>query len=58
MLDENIEKLLLLYDDKKDEIEMLKEQVYNFFRLNKALNSGVPSVIHSIKARSKDRGVG
>lgn len=50
-----VEELLNVFDEKLDEIEMLKNQVYDFFRLNKDLNSGMPPVVHSIKARIKDR---
>lgn len=51
-----LEALLAVFDDKLDEIEMLKNQVYDFFRLNKDLNSGLPPAVHSVKARVKDRG--
>jgi len=52
---EHIESLLSIYDSHLDEIEMLKLQVYNFFLLNKDLNSGLPPAVHSVKARVKDR---
>ncbi|MBU0631772.1 RelA/SpoT domain-containing protein [bacterium] len=52
---ESIETLLNIYDDKLDEIKMLKNQVFDFFQLNKELNSGNPSIVHSLKARIKDR---
>jgi len=52
---EQVEELLALFDEKHDEIEMLKRQVYDFFMINKDLNSGVLPIVHSVKARVKDR---
>ncbi len=51
----DIEKILQLFDARYDEIERLKNQVYDFFKSNRKLNSGTPAIIHSLKARVKDR---
>ena len=55
MNEELIEKLLSIYDNKSDEIQMLQNQVHDFFNLNKILNAGNPTFIHSIKSRVKNR---
>lgn len=52
---ELIEKLLILYDNRLDEIQMLQNQVHDFFKLNKILNTGTPASIHSLKSRVKSR---
>ncbi|MFZ5375140.1 MAG: (p)ppGpp synthetase [Campylobacterota bacterium] len=51
----NIEELLRLFDSKIDEIERLKNQVLDFFATNKQLQIGNPPIIHSLKARIKNR---
>lgn len=55
MMHSNIEELLQLFDSKIDEIERLKNQVFDFFATNKQLQIGNPPVVHSVKARIKNR---
>lgn len=55
MDDQNIDELLSIYDDIFPQIEILKNQVLNFFQLNTHLNTGNLPIIHSLKSRIKDR---
>lgn len=50
-----IDTLLKVFDDRLDEIELLRRQVHDFFLVNKDLTRGVPPIVHSVKSRVKDR---
>ena len=50
-----VEEVLASFDEKKNEIEMLRKQVHDFFELDSRLNKSVIPIVHSVKSRVKDR---
>jgi putative GTP pyrophosphokinase len=52
----DLQKLVDLYRQKKKLFDFFSQSVVSDFSTNRALNTGVPPIIHSIKSRLKDEG--
>lgn len=55
-LDADVHSLVDLYRQKKRLFELFSQSVYSQFSSNPDLNTGTPTIIHSMKTRLKDEG--
>ncbi|MEP6605688.1 MAG: RelA/SpoT domain-containing protein [Nitrosospira sp.] len=49
-----IDRLLDVYRDRRDELDLFRKQVAEFFLQSKRLQSGTLPLVHSVKSRLKD----
>jgi len=54
MTDRQIDSLIEVYNQRRDELDLFRQQVAEFFLKSKRLQSGGLPLVHSVKSRLKD----